>query len=72
MQIAEDAAMGKSMSKKENELVIAHMLYEGYLQFDFGYTAYAANTYLRATQAASQLLQGMQCTSGRGTWHETP
>ncbi len=58
MQVASDAKIGKGMSKGENELVIAQMVYDGYIHFDFGYTAYAANAYLKATQQASLLLQG--------------
>ncbi len=56
--MASDAKLGKSMSKDENELVIAQMVYDGYIHFDFGYTAYATNAYLKATQQASLLLQG--------------
>lgn len=58
VQTAGDAALGKSMSKDDNERVIAQMVYEGYLQFDFGYTAYATNAYLKAAQSAHMLLQG--------------
>lgn len=50
--------MAKAMSKDDNERVIAQMLREGYLAFDFGTTAYAVNAYLKATPRASLLLQG--------------
>lgn len=54
----EDAKIGKSMGREENELVIGQLLYDGYLQFDFSYTAYATNAYLKASQRASLILQG--------------
>ena len=54
----EDATVGKSMSREGNERVIAKLLYDGYLQFDFSYTAYATNAYLKAAQRASLILQG--------------
>lgn len=38
--------------------MIAQLLYDGYLQFDFSYTAYATNAYLKAAQRASLILQG--------------
>ncbi|EIE26127.1 ATP-dependent DNA helicase [Coccomyxa subellipsoidea C-169] len=53
------AKIGKGMSRDDNERVIAQMVYDGYIQFDFGYTAYATNSYLKATQQSSQLLQGV-------------
>lgn len=53
-----DAKIGKGMSREENERVIAQLLYDGYLQFDFSYTAYATNVYLKASQRASLILQG--------------
>ncbi len=58
-QVAADAKIGKGMSRDDNERVIAQMVYDGYIQFDFGYTAYATNSYLKATQQSSQLLQGV-------------
>jgi hypothetical protein len=58
MQAAADSKVGKSMCKDNNERIIAQMVYDGYIQFDFGYTAYATNAYLKATAQASLLLQG--------------
>ncbi|BDA44413.1 ATP-dependent DNA helicase Q1 [Coccomyxa sp. Obi] len=66
-KVASDAKIGKGMSKDENELVIAQMVYDSYIHFDFGYTAYATNAYLKATQQASLLLQGR-----RKVWMECP
>ncbi len=48
------------MGREDNERVIAQLLYDGYLQFDFSYTAYATNAYLKASQRASRILQGEQ------------
>ena len=59
----EDANIGKSMGREENERVIAQLLYDGYLQFDFSYTAYATNAYLKASQRASLILQGKRIAS---------
>ena len=53
-----DAKAGKAMSREDNERVIGQLLYSGYLQFDFSYTAYATNAYLKASQRASSILQG--------------
>lgn len=53
-----DAKAGKAMSREENERVIGQLLYSGYLQFDFSYTAYATNAYLKASQRAASILQG--------------
>lgn len=53
-----DAKLGKGMSREDNERVIGQLLHEGYLQFDFSYTAYATNTYLKASQRAALILQG--------------
>ena len=57
-KVPEDAKIGKSMGREENERVIAQLLYDGYLQFDFSYTAYATNAYLKASQRASLILPG--------------
>ena len=59
-KVTEDAKVGKSMGREDNERVIAQLLYGGYLQFDFSYTAYATNAYLKASQRASLILQGEQ------------
>ncbi|KXZ55835.1 hypothetical protein GPECTOR_2g1386 [Gonium pectorale] len=50
----------KAMSKDENEAVIAAMMYSGLLQFEFGHTAYATNTYLKATPKGLQLLEAAE------------
>ena len=59
-KVPEDGKVGKSMSREDNERVIGQLLYDGYLQFDFSYTAYATNAYLKASQRASLILQGEQ------------
>ena len=53
-----DAQAGKAMSREDNERVIGELLYSGYLHFDFSYTAYATNAYLKTSQRASSVLQG--------------
>lgn len=60
MQVGADGKIGKGMSKDDNEHVIAQMVYDGYIRFDFGYTAYATNAYLKTTHQSSLLLQGGQ------------
>ena len=42
----QDAA--NRLSKDDCELLVAHMVQRGMLQLDFGFTAYATNTYLFA------------------------
>ena len=59
-KVPEDAKVGKSMGREDNERVIGQLLYDSYLQFDFSYTAYATNAYLKASQRASLILQGEQ------------
>ena len=52
----QDAA--NRLSKDDCELLIAHMVQRGMLQLDFGFTAYATNTYLKAAPRALQMLAG--------------
>lgn len=47
------------LSKDDCELLIAHMVQRGILQLDFGFTAYATNTYLKAAPRALQMLAGV-------------
>ncbi len=45
--------------RDENEDVVGQLLLQGYLSLDFGITAYATNTYLKACSSKlAQLLQG--------------
>ncbi|KAG2445794.1 hypothetical protein HXX76_000398 [Chlamydomonas incerta] len=47
----------KALSKDDNEAVVAAMMYAGLLEFEFGFTAYATNTYLRPSGRGSHLLE---------------
>lgn len=55
--VLQDAA--NRLSKDDCELLIAHMVQRGILQLDFGFTAYATNTYLTAAPRAPQMLAGV-------------
>lgn len=57
MQEGAHGAAAKAMTKEENEAVLQHMLLEGSLQLDFGFTAYATNVYLKAGPKAGSILQ---------------
>ncbi|KAG2491389.1 hypothetical protein HYH03_010180 [Edaphochlamys debaryana] len=46
----------KALSREENEEVVAAMTYAGLLQFEFGFTAYATNSYLKPTARGLHLL----------------
>ena len=48
----------RQLSKDDCELLIAHLVQTGILQLDFGFTAYATNTYLKAAPRAGQMLAG--------------
>lgn len=45
----EVSKQAKSMSRDQNEAVVAHLMYEGLLQLDFGHTAYSTTTYLKCS-----------------------
>ena len=58
--LQETPGLAKKVSRDDSESMIAHLLFEGYLQLDFACTAYATNTYLKLGSRASLLLQGVQ------------
>jgi hypothetical protein len=58
LQAAGVSGRGKAMSRDAKELVVAHMLYAGFLCLDFGYTAYATTAYLKAGAKAAALRAG--------------
>lgn len=41
------------------EMVAAQLLHDGYLQLEFGFTAYSTNCYLKCSPRASLLLEGL-------------
>ena len=49
---------GRAESADVSEMIIAQLLHDGYLQLDFGFTAYSTNCYLKCTPRASLLLEG--------------
>ncbi|GIL70438.1 hypothetical protein Vretimale_3595 [Volvox reticuliferus] len=55
----------KAMSRDENEAVVAAMMYAGLLELEFGHTAYATNTYLRASRRGIQLVEASESGSGK-------
>ncbi|KAK9809014.1 hypothetical protein WJX72_007915 [[Myrmecia] bisecta] len=57
-KVPAEAKAAKAMSRDENERLIAQLVYEDYLQMDFGFTAYATNAYLKASPKAAQLTAG--------------
>jgi len=57
-RIAEDAKLAKSISRQEAEAVVAELMYASYLDFEFGYTAYATTAYLVCSRTAALLLNG--------------
>lgn len=75
-QVSGASELGKRMSKEDSENLLAHLVYTGTLNIDFGHTAYATNVYLRCAQRAGQSLDGraqptyecvcQPCTSAAG------
>ncbi|GLI58828.1 hypothetical protein VaNZ11_000592 [Volvox africanus] len=55
----------KAMSRDEDEAMVAAMMYAGLLELEFGHTAYATNTYLRASRRGIQLLEASESGSGK-------
>ena len=46
------------MSKEDNERIIAQMVYDRFLVFDFKHTAYATNCYLKCSSSYGALEHG--------------
>ncbi|KAL3130511.1 hypothetical protein ABBQ38_15564 [Trebouxia sp. C0009 RCD-2024] len=57
-QVSGASELGKRMSKEDSENLLAHLVYTGTLNIDFGHTAYATNVYLKCAQRAGQSLDG--------------
>mmetsp|Transcript_17730 Transcript_17730/g.49614 ORF Transcript_17730/g.49614 Transcript_17730/m.49614 type:complete len:1173 (+) Transcript_17730:191-3709(+) len=53
-----EAKLAKSISREEAERVVARLMLESYLEFEFGYTAYATTAYLVCSGTCSLLLSG--------------
>jgi hypothetical protein len=46
------------LSRDDAERLIGHMVAEGYLDLELGYTAYSTNAYLKCGRMAPRLLEG--------------
>ena len=59
MQGQTGGGAARAESAEACEMVVAQLLHDGYLQLDFGFTAYSTNCYLKCTPRASLLLEGL-------------
>lgn len=49
---------GESLSRETRERIIAQMVYEQYLVFDFKHTPYSTNCYLKCSRSIGRLEHG--------------
>jgi len=54
----DDAKLAKGMTREEAEEVVAQLMYKSFLDFEFGYTAYATTAYLCCSAKSMLLLNG--------------
>lgn len=66
VQVTGKATQQKSLSPADAERLIGHMVAEGYLDLELGYTAYSTNAYLKCGRMAPRLLEGMNV--GKPLW----
>lgn len=63
----EHQQLAKEMDKEGNERVIEQLLLKGLIQLEFGFTAYATNTYLAVSNSGRRIVDKMERESQKGT-----